>query len=271
MDPAFEEEEDAEGEAPATEAGSTADARLPLRVTAKLTRASALTSPAASLSVSLGNINLLRVTSKLTSAYALFGPVRSMEECDKQVNLLCCSGCHFKFCPQAATASPLPAGSQCFLHDVRRKINKWCTPWFLLHGLQQELSFWSAAVTSARIATDSHTLSSSSSQRYCCRAVLTLGQIEFLHPGFHTDRRLWPVGYVAQRLTATPASGGREVPHRCEVLAAPDGSGPLFRHASLKPLHAGRAVCILPAGWALHKGLHLCDIALVQCLSIARV
>ena len=61
------------------------------------------------------------------------------------------------------------------------------------------------------------------------RAVLALGRIEFLHPGFHTDRRLWPIGYAAQRLAATPASGGREAAHLCEVLAAPDGSGPLFR------------------------------------------
>lgn len=117
------------------------------------------------------------------------------------------------------------------------------------------LSFWSTAVTSARTATEPCTLISSSSQRFCCRAVLALGRIEFLHPGFHTERRLWPVGYVAQRLTATPASGGREVPHRCEVLAAPDGSGPLFRRASHKPLLAGRAVCLLPAGRALHTGL----------------
>ena len=59
--------------------------------------------------------------------------------------------------------------------------------------------------------------------------MLALGRIEFLHPGFHTDRRLWPVGYAAQRLAASPASGGREAAHLCEVLAAPDGSGPLFR------------------------------------------
>lgn len=68
------------------------------------------------------------------------------------------------------------------------------------------------------------------------RAVLALGRIEFLHPGFHTDRRLWPVGYAAQRLAATPASGGREAAHLCEVLAAPDGSGPLFRCRQLQAL-----------------------------------
>ena len=37
------------------------------------------------------------------------------------------------------------------------------------------------------------------------------------------------VGYMAERVTATPASRHKPVVHRCEVLAAPDGSGPLFR------------------------------------------
>jgi len=59
--------------------------------------------------------------------------------------------------------------------------------------------------------------------------VLALGRIEFLHPGFHSARSLWPPGYAAERLAATPASGGREVPHRCEVVAAADGTGPRFR------------------------------------------
>jgi hypothetical protein len=37
------------------------------------------------------------------------------------------------------------------------------------------------------------------------------------------------VGYVAERVIATPASGLKPKVHRCEVLAASDGSGPLFR------------------------------------------
>lgn len=37
------------------------------------------------------------------------------------------------------------------------------------------------------------------------------------------------MGYIAERVTATTASGGKPVAQRCEVLAAPDGSGPLFR------------------------------------------
>jgi hypothetical protein len=37
------------------------------------------------------------------------------------------------------------------------------------------------------------------------------------------------VGYVAERVAATPASGRKPVVHRCEVLAAAHGSGPLFR------------------------------------------
>lgn len=37
------------------------------------------------------------------------------------------------------------------------------------------------------------------------------------------------VGYMAERVTATPASRHKPVVHRCEVLAMPDGSGPVFR------------------------------------------
>lgn len=61
--------------------------------------------------------------------------------------------------------------------------------------------------------------------------VLSLGHIEWLHPGFHNEKAIWPVGYRAIRIAATPAAGGDElqVPHICEILAAPDGSGPIFR------------------------------------------
>eukprot|EP00887_Chlorella_sp_A99_P002328 scaffold10.g2328.t1 len=66
--------------------------------------------------------------------------------------------------------------------------------------------------------------------------VLDLGRVEWLHPAFHDEKHIWPVGYRAERLAATPASGGEEGPHVLEVAAAPDGSGPLFR----------RVVCIRP-------------------------
>ena len=59
--------------------------------------------------------------------------------------------------------------------------------------------------------------------------VLSLGRVEWLHPAFHDEKHIWPVGYTAERLAVTPASGGREVPHLMEVLEASDGSGPLFR------------------------------------------
>ena len=62
----------------------------------------------------------------------------------------------------------------------------------------------------------------------CC-AVLSLGHIEYLHPAFHDVKNFWPVGYCVDRLAATPASDKKETLHRCEILEAPDGSGPLFR------------------------------------------
>ncbi len=62
----------------------------------------------------------------------------------------------------------------------------------------------------------------------CC-VVLSLGRIEYLHPAFHDVKNFWPVGYCVDRLAATPASGKKETLHRCQILEAPDGSGPLFR------------------------------------------
>lgn len=41
---------------------------------------------------------------------------------------------------------------------------------------------------------------------HCPCAVLALGRIEWIHPGFHDEKYLWPVGYKAERLAATPAS-----------------------------------------------------------------
>jgi hypothetical protein len=59
--------------------------------------------------------------------------------------------------------------------------------------------------------------------------VESLGEVNFMHPKFHDEKQIWPVGYVAKRLARTPASGMEEVWHKVEVLEAKDGSGPLFR------------------------------------------
>jgi hypothetical protein len=59
--------------------------------------------------------------------------------------------------------------------------------------------------------------------------LLSLGRVEFLHPGFHSEKFIWPVGFAVRRRARTPASGGRELWHIAEVLEQPDGSGPLFR------------------------------------------
>lgn len=57
----------------------------------------------------------------------------------------------------------------------------------------------------------------------------SLGRVEFLHPGFHNDKFIFPVGFVIKRRAKTPCSGGREIWHKAEIIEAPDGSGPLFR------------------------------------------
>ena len=64
-------------------------------------------------------------------------------------------------------------------------------------------------------------------------AVVALGQVDFLHPAFHDEKFIYPVGYSAIRITSSAASGNRPLPHLCEILAAEDGSGPFFRCAPL--------------------------------------
>ena len=60
--------------------------------------------------------------------------------------------------------------------------------------------------------------------------ILSLGVVEWLHPSFHDEKSIWPVGYAAERKAATPASGGTvPIRHLCEILKAEDGSGPIFR------------------------------------------
>lgn len=60
--------------------------------------------------------------------------------------------------------------------------------------------------------------------------MLSLGRIEWIHPGFHVEQYLWPVGFRASRCIATPMSKHQTVVHECEVVQHPDGSGPLFRY-----------------------------------------
>lgn len=68
-------------------------------------------------------------------------------------------------------------------------------------------------------------------------AVHALGHVDYLRPGFHTAKHIWPLGYRATRTITIPGSGkpGRQLAVRCSILEAPDGSGPLFRWALCPP------------------------------------
>jgi hypothetical protein len=60
--------------------------------------------------------------------------------------------------------------------------------------------------------------------------VYSLGRVEWLHPFFHDEKSIWPVGYKAERVAVTPAAGSKKPKrHLCEILEAEDGSGPIFR------------------------------------------
>ena len=62
--------------------------------------------------------------------------------------------------------------------------------------------------------------------------IFSLGRVEWLHPSFHDEKSIWPVGYTAERVAVTPASGSKKPSrHLCEILEASDGSGPIFRYA----------------------------------------
>lgn len=67
-------------------------------------------------------------------------------------------------------------------------------------------------------------------------AVHALGRVEYLAPGFHCRKYIWPVGYCATRIVTVPGSGkpGRQLAVRCQVLQSADGGGPVFRRASDK-------------------------------------
>jgi len=71
--------------------------------------------------------------------------------------------------------------------------------------------------------------------------------VNFLHPAFHNAKHIWPLGYQATCLAATPASDDAEVEHVCQIVAAADGSGPRFRYPPPLPtLHAEMYVAFPP-------------------------
>lgn len=70
-------------------------------------------------------------------------------------------------------------------------------------------------------------------------AVLGFGEVDFLHPAFHDEKTIYPVGYCAIRVTASQASNMETVSHLCEVMAAEDGSGPIFRSVLSATVHQG--------------------------------
>eukprot|EP00775_Hariotina_reticulata_P004536 gene4536-4788_t len=57
--------------------------------------------------------------------------------------------------------------------------------------------------------------------------LLSLGRVEFLHPHFHNEKFIFPVGFAVKRRART-AAGGQESWHLAEILDQPDGSGPLI-------------------------------------------
>lgn len=59
--------------------------------------------------------------------------------------------------------------------------------------------------------------------------LLSLGRIEYVNPLYHNEKFIFPVGYRACRLVATPASKGAEVPHVMEIVKGEGASGPVFR------------------------------------------
>jgi len=61
--------------------------------------------------------------------------------------------------------------------------------------------------------------------------LVSLGRVEFVHPGFHSDKFIYPVGFAVRRRAKTPNSGGKEIWHTAEILEDPQGDGPVFRWA----------------------------------------
>lgn len=59
--------------------------------------------------------------------------------------------------------------------------------------------------------------------------LLALGHIEYVNPLYHNEKFIFPVGYKATRVAATPASGGKEVEHTMEILKGAGTCGAIFR------------------------------------------
>jgi hypothetical protein len=94
----------------------------------------------------------------------------------------------------------------------------------------KELQAWAAAVVAAEIGSSGKGGASKLPLQLAPNLVLlSLGRIEFLHPAFHNDKSIFPVGFAVRRRASTALSGGRVIWHTAEVVEAPDGSGPLFR------------------------------------------
>ena len=60
--------------------------------------------------------------------------------------------------------------------------------------------------------------------------VHALGRVDYMQPGFHCKKYIWPLGYAAVRTVTLPGCGkpSRQLSVRCQILDSPDG-GPLFR------------------------------------------
>ncbi|KAG2498072.1 hypothetical protein HYH03_003832 [Edaphochlamys debaryana] len=77
--------------------------------------------------------------------------------------------------------------------------------------------------------------------------IMALGEVVWLSRWFHDEKSIYPLGYTAQRLMASGASGGREVLHTLTVEADADGVRPVFR---IKP-EGGAAVAADTASRAM--------------------
>lgn len=57
--------------------------------------------------------------------------------------------------------------------------------------------------------------------------IMDIGVIEWIHPGYHSPRHIFPAGYSVARISSTPASKGLRVVHTCEIEKGE--FGPVFK------------------------------------------